>query len=246
MKAYPSETTWPTCSLKPLGDFCLLIQFSNTIDKTINQKVLNLFHSIQSTNLSFIKDVIPAYSSLAIQYDVYSIKQQYPDQAAFDVVSKKLQQILAEETNDVKTHKRILQIPVCYADSFALDLDELAQQKGLSKQEIIQLHTSITYKVYMIGFLPGFAYMGEVDEKIATPRRPQPRNSVPEGSVGIAGIQTGIYPFTSPGGWNIIGRTPLKLFDKAKEDPTFFQPGDEVTFYSITEYEFAHYQSRIV
>jgi inhibitor of KinA len=135
---------------------------------------------------------------------------------------------------------------VCYAERFALDLEELVQQKHLSKQEIIQLHTSITYRVYMIGFLPGFAYMGEVDEKIAMPRRQQPRTAVPEGSVGIAGAQTGIYPFTSPGGWNIIGRTPLKLFDKDKEEPTFFKPGDEVTFYSITEDEFAHYQSRTV
>jgi inhibitor of KinA len=235
-----------TYTVVPLGDSYLLIHFTNTIDKTINQKVLNLFQTIQSANIHFIKDIIPAYSSLAIHYDLYAIKQQYPDQLAFDVVSKKIEDIIKQQTKDATTHTRKLEIPVCYSTSFALDLSALAQQKNISPQEVIALHISTTYRVYMIGFLPGFAYMGEVDEKITAPRRSQPRIAVPEGSVGIAGAQTGIYPFTSPGGWNIIGRTPLKLFDKNKEEPTFFQPGDEVTFYSITEDEFAHYQSRIV
>ena len=107
--------------------------------------------------------------------------------------------------------------------------------------EIVRLHTERIYKVYMIGFLPGFAYMGEVDERIAMPRKQQPRTNVEAGSVGIAGIQTGIYPLTSPGGWQIIGKTPMKLFDKEKEDAVLLQPGDEINFYSITENEFANY-----
>ena len=172
----------------PLGDSCLIIQFSNTVQISINKKVLSLFQAIQQANIFFIKDIIPAYSSLAVHYDVYSIKQQYHDQSAFDIVSKKLEDIINQQTEDAKTPNRKLQIPVCYAPSYALDIDELAQQKNISLQEVIQLHTSTTYRVYMIGFLPGFAYMGEVDQKIAMPRRPQPRTAVPEGSVGIAGI----------------------------------------------------------
>jgi len=230
----------------PLGDACLIVQFSNTVDTSINDKVLKLFQSIQSANIAFIKDIIPAYGSLAVHYDVFTIKQQYPDQSAFELVSKKVEDILAEQTDDVKTPGRKLEIPVCYAPSFALDLNEVAQYKNISPQEIIQIHSSMPYRVYMIGFLPGFAYMGKVDERIAMPRREQPRTFIPAGSVGIAGVQTGIYPANSPGGWNIIGRTPLKLFDQDKEQPSYFQPGDEVSFYSITEDEFADYQSRIV
>ena len=117
----------------------------------------------------------------------------------------------------------------------------MATQKNIPVEEIIQLHTATIYHVYMIGFLPGFAYMGKVNQKIASPRRSQPRTSVAAGSVGIAGEQTGIYPLTSPGGWNIIGRTPIKIFDAGKEDAALFQPGDEVSFYSITEDEFENY-----
>jgi inhibitor of KinA len=229
-----------------LGDSCVVLQFANAITVTTNQKVLTLFQSILSANLPFIKDVIPAYNSLAVHYDVYAVKQQFPDQSAFAVVSETLEAILAKEKDQQNFESRKLKIPVCYTPLFALDLNELAQQRNISQQDIIQLHTSSTYRVYMLGFLPGFAYMGEVDEKLATPRKASPRTVVPEGSVGIASTQTGIYPLASPGGWNIIGRTPLKLFDKDKEDPCLFQPGDEVTFYSITEDEFAHYQSRTV
>jgi inhibitor of KinA len=135
-----------------------------------------------------------------------------------------------------------MRIPVCYAKTFAPDLEDLALQNKISQEEVIRIHTSATYRVYMIGFLPGFAYMGRVDERIVTPRRSQPRTMVPAGSVGIAGEQTGIYPFASPGGWNIIGQTPVALFDVKRKQPVLLQPGDEVTFYSITEHEFTNYQ----
>ena len=140
------------------------------------------------------------------------------------------------------SESRLIKVPICYDEEFGIDLDRIAKEKKLSKEEIIQLHTGKKYKVYMLGFLPGFPYMGAVDEKIAMPRKAQPI-MVTGGSIGIAGKQTGIYPFTSPGGWNIIGITPLRLFDQSKDEPTLLRTGDLVEFYSISKDEFLKMRS---
>jgi inhibitor of KinA len=134
--------------------------------------------------------------------------------------------------------ERKMDVPVCYDESVGSDLAFVASHNKLAIQEVIEIHTAAVYKVYMLGFLPGFAYMATVDERIVTPRKQIPSQNILPGSVGIAGKQTGIYPVQSPGGWQIIGQTPLQLFDAEKEKPTFFQPGDEVQFYSITLDEF--------
>jgi inhibitor of KinA len=155
-----------------------------------------------------------------------------------------LEPILNQVTDNGELMGRTLKIPVCYEAAFAPDLAELATEKNLTTDEVIRLHTNTVYRVYMIGFLPGFPYMGKVDGRMATPRRSSPRTSIPAGSVGIAGEQTGIYPLSSPGGWNIIGRTPIRLFDKDRPEPVLLQPGDAVQFYSITEDEFNDQQSR--
>ncbi len=217
----------------------LLIDFGNRIDSLLNEEVVRIYRHLKGLTFPFIKDIVPGYSSLAVYYDALLLTVEHggsPFQTISTIIKKALQ-----KTDAIFSEKRQLRVPVCYSLAFGPELKIISRQTGLSNDDIIQLHTSGTYRVYMIGFLPGFAYMGEVDERIAMPRLLQPRTSVPEGSVGIAGKQTGIYPLASPGGWNIIGRTPLKLFDKDKEAPTFFNPGDEVTFYSITEDEFAHY-----
>ncbi|MDB5197332.1 MAG: hypothetical protein JWP88_1703, partial [Flaviaesturariibacter sp.] len=140
----------------------------------------------------------------------------------------------------MKQHRQ-LRIPVCYDQAFAPDLKTVAAQAGLSVEEVIHIHTHTSFRVYMIGFLPGFAYMGEVPDAIAVARRSEPRTKVSAGSVGIAGKQTGIYPFDSPGGWQLIGKTPASLFRKKEASPTLFQPGDEVLFYPITINEFTNY-----
>jgi len=140
---------------------------------------------------------------------------------------------------------RMIQVPVCYDLSLGLDLKELAALHHLSIETFIEIHTQKTYRVYMIGFLPGFAYMGTVDKKIVSPRRASPRTQVPAGSVGIAGAQTGIYPFTSPGGWQIIGQTPIPLFDTHKTAPSYFEPGDEVRFQPISVEEFHHLKNSL-
>lgn len=228
----------PGYDIFPLGDSALTIDFGNGIDETTNNRVLQLFAQLQH-RYAFLIDVVPAYSSLTVHFDVCALHTS--GKTAFDTVRELLLPLLGNGQRSLQKSRQ-LRIPVCYAKQFAPDMAELAMQKLLPIDEVIKLHTAKTYRVYMIGFLPGFAYMGKVDEQLATPRRSQPRTHVAEGSVGIAGQQTGIYPLTSPGGWNIIGRTPVKIFDTKSENPVFFQPGDEVCFYSITEDEFADYQ----
>jgi len=228
-------------SIFALGDAALTVDFGNTIDEDINGQVLRLFGAVKNIS-SHIVDVVPAYSSLTVYYDVLSLRSKHT--TAFDAMKALIEPLFLEKINSLQLQNRQIKIPVCYEKKFALDVDELATQRRITVNEVVRLHTAKTYRVYTIGFLPGFAYMGKVDERIAMPRKAQPRTSVPAGSVGIAAEQTGIYPLPSPGGWNIIGRTPLKLFDATKEESVLLQPGDDVSFYSISEDEFENYQSR--
>ena len=185
---------------------------------------------------------MPAYSSLTIFYDLLILQNKRPiNKSCGEIVLVHVKKILAEDIKISSFSNRKIKIPVCYSEKYGLDLQDISKATNLPIKEIIKLHTAKKYRVYMIGFLPGFAYMGEVDEQIAMPRKKQPRIDVDAGSVGIAGMQTGIYPLDSPGGWQIIGKTPVKLFDKEKDDPVLLQPGDEIEFYSITEDEFANY-----
>ena len=228
-------------TFSPIGDTGVLINFGEGIDENINRKVLSVFEKLKKASLPFVKDIIPSYNSLAIFY-ILSFREK-KDSASVNPI-KALQElvkkIISENEEELPPFRKI-KIPVCYADKYALDIKDISNAKNISVDEIIRLHTATKYKIYMIGFLPGFAYMGEVDERIAIPRKPQPRNVVEAGAVGIAGKQTGIYPLASPGGWQIIGKTPLQLFDKEKADPVLLQPGDEIEFYSITEDEFTYY-----
>lgn len=229
----------------PLGDQALTIDFGSRIDKDINAEVLGLFKMIKESGLRNVIDVVPAYSSLTIFYDTVSVLEHCnEDETAFEYMTRKLNHLFREynEKSLPSTGKKI-RVPVCYISRFPNDLVEIAREKSLSVEDVIRLHHSRTYRVYMIGFQPGFAYMGEVDERIAAKRKPHP-STVKSGSVAIAGKQTGIYPFESPGGWQIIGRTPMKMFDKHKERPVLLQPGDEVEFYPITEDEYSHYKQR--
>jgi len=186
--------------------------------------------------VGFIESV-PAYSSLAVFYDLLIVsKQKKNTQMSFDFVKEVIERLIAQvELNPTTEADRLVEVPVWYGGE---DLEMISALHHLSVDEVISLHTSVECRVYMIGFLPGFAYMGTVDERIAAPRRKSPRTVVPSGSVGIAGLQTGIYPTASPGGWQLIGRTPKKVFDKTKNNPCLFQPGDRVRFYSIDQNEF--------
>nr|WP_127129818.1 5-oxoprolinase subunit PxpB [Pseudoflavitalea rhizosphaerae] len=222
----------------PLNDAAATIELGNKLDESINRKVMAMAAWLRSHAFDGLNNIIPAYSSLTVSYDPYLIKtRQRPASTAFDWI-KDLLQAAYNQSNENSTASPVLhRIPVCYEEEYAPDLDTLALHLQITTSEIIALHTAVVYRVYMIGFLPGFAYLGTVDEKIAAPRKAQP-SSVMAGSVGIAGKQTGIYPLNSPGGWNIIGRIPLKMFDPHAEQPVWMQPGDAVQFFPITAREF--------
>lgn len=224
-----------------VGDNALTIDFGNVIDENINRQVLHLFALLRKNPLQGMIEAVPAYSSLTVYYDIGTLhnNRQTAYEAMKRMVKEKLQLPLTIE--EVPANR--VTIPVCYDPDFAPGIGELAAAKNISAGEIVSIHTARPYRVFMLGFLPGFPYMGEVDERIAIPRKTKPE-PVAAGSVGIAGKQTGIYPLHSPGGWCIIGRTPLQLFAAGNENFTLLQAGDIVQFISISKDEFAGYQSR--
>jgi inhibitor of KinA len=224
-------------NIYPLGDQALTLQLSDQIDASANQQVMQIFHHLQNHPIKAVTDIIPAYSSITIVYDLAQIKPQHGFSSSFEWIKATIIQHI-ESINTSDLIGRHVKIPVCYDIALGLDLFELSQHSKLSIEEIIDKHSSQTYKVYMIGFLPGFPYMATVDVSIQMNRRAVPRQIVPKGSVGIAGEQTGIYPLDSPGGWQIIGQTPLNLFDISKENPCLLSPGDRVEFYAISLEEF--------
>jgi len=234
----------PSYKISSLGETALIIDFGNTIDESINKLVHSLFYQIQNDPIPGMIEAVPGYSSLTIYYDILFIRNTLNKQTtAFEWVSESLKKYILKENIETGDPQMLIKVPVCYETEFAPDLGFIASQNKISHEEVIYLHTSTDYHIYMLGFLPGFAYMGMVDEKISSSRKQKPV-FVEAGSIGIAGKQTGIYPFRSQGGWQIIGRTPLKLFDKEKINPVLFKAGDKVQFYSITKDEFEDTKSR--
>jgi inhibitor of KinA len=218
--------------ITPLGDNAITIIFGDVIDENINQQVFSLFYHLREQNIYGIKDIIPAYASLTVVYDILKISE-VSKTSAYDHIHNVVEEALSQPNSKHQTPTKRLRVPVCYDVSLGIDLTNMSEEKNIGVDDIIQLHANRVYRVYMIGFLPGFAYMGKVDDRIATPRKTTPHKNVLEGSVGIADSQTGIYPLNSPGGWNIIGATPMQLFDVHSEQPCLFQPGDEVKFEPI-------------
>ncbi|HYV94196.1 MAG TPA: 5-oxoprolinase subunit PxpB [Chitinophagales bacterium] len=228
----------PSNHLHPAGDSAITIDFGNIIDEKTNNMVIALFDYLREKKLPGIKDIIPAYSSITIVYDVAITRNQHRVASAFQFIKQYVEDSMQHVDWNKTPSSRQIEIPVCYDPSLAPDLYALASEKKISAEEVVQLHCSKTYRVYMIGFLPGFAYMGKVDERITSPRKTNPDKIVHAGSVGIAGEQTGIYPLDSPGGWNIIGQTPMRMFDAGREEPVLLRAGDEVKFTPITLKEF--------
>lgn len=209
----------------PLGDSALLINFGQKIDFYINEAVINLSKMIEACEWDEVAFLIPAYSSLTIGFNNELI--------SFDGFVKKIKQLEKKGLTTFDTERRMLKIPVCYDEEFALDMQEVQGKTGLTKKEVIAVHSSHSYHVYMLGFIPGFAYMGILPDQIFCNRKEVPRLKIPERSVAIAGNQTGVYPLDAPGGWQIIGKTPLKVFDGKKAQPFLFQAGDTVKFEPI-------------
>jgi len=227
----------------PLGDAAVTFDMGNLISEALNQKALAMQQWLLAHPFEGLKDCLVAYSSLTVLYNPVIIKKYYnPATTIFAWVAGRLQQAFEKAIETVNTAREVISIPVCYEEPYGPDLGELARQKQLTGPEVVAIHTGAIYNVYMIGFLPGFSYMGAVNERISVPRKQHP-TPVMAGSVGIAGSQTGIYPLNSPGGWQIIGRTPLKMFDPFVPEPVKLQAGDRVQFYSITKEEFTEYSS---
>lgn len=225
--------------LYPMGDSAICIDYGNIMREDINREVLNRFQAIRKSPLPALIEAVPAYSSLTLFFDMAEADKLRPvGKQVFEWLQSQLvARMESPVLHNAAAGERLIRIPVCYDLAYAPDLPALARAKNLTVDEVIAIHSSGSYRVYMLGFLPGFPYMGITDEKIAMPRKSRPVQVV-AGSVGIAGRQTGIYPFASPGGWHIIGRTAISLFDKEQPEPTLLRAGDSVRFISISKDEF--------
>jgi len=214
-------------SIMKAGEKGLVVDFGNVIDPQVNGSVHRLAHSITMNMKDDIIEVIPTYRSLMVYFDPLHISR--------DAISDKIRQILHStvENRGEGDSATVVSIPVCYGAEFGPDLDFVAGHNKLSTREVIDIHTSKPYQVYMLGFTPGFPYLGGMSERIAAPRLAQPRVAIPAGSVGIAGSQTGIYPIESPGGWQLIGRTPLQVFNPGSANPFLFAAGNYLQFTAI-------------
>jgi len=218
----------------PLGDSALTAEFGKTVSASLNKKAIALSEHFEHHPFSGFIESVPAYASTTIFYDLVTVRRGFPDfTSAFDAVEKLV--IDAVQNIDITQvdATRTVEIPVYFDKESALDLEYVAERSGMSPTDVIDLFTAATYRVFMLGFLPGFTYMGEIDPRIAIPRKESPRLAVPKGSVGIAGRQTGIYSLDSPGGWQIIGRTEVEMFTPDAETPTYLRPGDQVRFVAI-------------
>ena len=216
-----------------VSEFAICVSFENRISEKINQKVFNLAEYIEKNPLAGMTEIVPAFSSLTLFYNPIIVRKTFSNfPTAFEAARIYLQNALQNLSAIEEKTPRTIEIIFDASDAHALDLEFISETKKLSKAEIIEIFTSKNYRVFMLGFLPGFAYMGEIDERIAVPRKETPRLKVPKGSVAIAGNQTGIYPFDSPGGWQIIGKTETEMFTPNEENPTFLRAGDFVKFIS--------------
>jgi inhibitor of KinA len=215
---------------KPASDHSLLIYFGDRISVEINDRLRKLLQLLESDPIAGIRNLHPAYSSLLVKFD------------ASRLTHADLQTRLARHLDRLDEvplpSPRQVEIPVCYGGTHGPDLDEVAVSHGISAAKVIELHSSATYLVYFLGFVPGFAYLGELPPELASPRLATPRPRVPKGSVGIAGTQTGVYPFATPGGWRLIGRTPLAMFQPEESGLSRLIIGDKVHFRPISADEF--------
>jgi len=230
--------------ITPLGDSALIVrvrnQFEDAPEQTSNE-VLRALRRIENARISGVIELAPAYTTVAVFFDPLHVMD---DAAKVDHVIESLTQKIHEALSrggrrkQRDTSARLVEIPVCYDAEFALDLEQVSRQAQIDPIEVIDLHRAAQYRVSCIGFTPGFPFLSGLHKRLATRRRSIPRKEIPAGSVAIAGAQTGIYPMKSPGGWNIIGRTPLRLFDPQKSPPALLHAGDRIRFRAITRSEF--------
>ena len=212
------------------GDSSLLIEFGKEISPEINQKITATVQLMKEQHIEGVVDIIPAFCSLLINYDPRVIR--------YDELKSRMRDLVKMDIKAEAGRKKVYEIPVCYGGVYGPDIENIAKHAGLSVEEVIEIHSSRDYLIYMLGFLPGFTYLGGLDERIHTPRLANPRLKINAGSVGIGGSQTGIYPLDSPGGWQLMGMTPVKTYDPSREVPILVEAGDYIRFVPVSEEEY--------
>lgn len=210
----------------------LVVEFGNSIDPVNNQRVHSLSRLLRGRNLDGVIEVVPTYRSLMVYFEPFRISRGQLQ----DIIYALIEEMTTLDAGVTKS--RVIHIPVCYGGEFGPDLGYVASHNGLTEEEVISIHSSKPYLVYMLGFTPGFPYLGGMSDRIATPRLEKPRTVIPAGSVGIAGSQTGFYPIESPGGWRLIGRTPIKAFNPDSSTPFMFDAGDYLQFKPVSLEEY--------
>jgi inhibitor of KinA len=221
--------------LSPLGDCAVVIAFGDEIDLATNRRVNALSDRLVAASLPAVVEHIPTFTNVTVIYDPLSTSYKN----LVEEIERFIEAMPAEISG---AEARTVEIPVCYGGEFGPDLASVAERNHLSPDEVVAIHSESTYPVYMIGFAPGFPYLGGMSERISAPRLDTPREKIPAGSVGIAGRQTGVYPIETPGGWRLIGRTPLRLFDHTRDPPSLLQAGDLVRFTAINKEEYERTQ----
>ena len=220
----------------PCGDQAVTVEWGSTIDEHINRQVHAFARKVEALSHPAITEVVPTYRSATVHYR--------PEVLSYEELNQLLAP-LAQGSAEEAEELPVVEIPVCYGGEYGPDLEEVAQHCSLTPEEVIARHTAPTYRIYMLGFTPGFPYLGGMDPSIAAPRRKEPRIHIPAGSVGIAGEQTGVYPIVSPGGWQLIGRTPLRLFDPQREQPILLSAGAGIRFVPIDEETFRKMEEKV-
>ena len=218
-------------TISPVGDRAISIDFGQVIDPTINRHIRQTIGRIKELQLEGIIELVPTYCALLVEYDA----MLYSYSEICNIIEPTLEEGMTNTTNELVT---VVEVPTVYGGEFGPDLSFVASHNHLSEGEVISIHSGTDYLVYMLGFIPGFTYLGGMDPRIATPRLSSPRTLIPAGSVGIAGEQTGTYPSDSPGGWQIIGRTPVTMYDISKAQAALLKAGDYVRYVPIDESEF--------
>ena len=219
----------------PMGDQALIVEFGDRVDPALSAEIAAVAQRLRESRPIGVLDVVPAYSTLALYYDPAAVGA---GTSPYEALVETIESWLKTQTAATPPAGRLIEIPVCYGGAFGADLEALALSRNLSVEEVIAIHSGATYHVHMLGFVPGFAYLGGLDARLATPRRDVPRPHVPAGSVAIGGAQTGVYPLDTPGGWHLIGRTPLQLFKPNAMPPSLLEAGDAVRFVPISVQEF--------
>ncbi len=216
---------------QPASDQSLLVSFGHEITSESHRRVMKLLRLLEQEPMEGVRNLHPAYCSLLVKFDALKLRHEELE-AILRTYLERMESVRLPEPRE-------LEIPVCYGGEYGPDLSEVAAIHGIAPERIIELHTSVTYVVYFLGFVPGFAYLGELPEALVTPRMQIPRRKVPPGSVGIASRQTGVYPFATPGGWRLLGRTPIKMFQPDRQGMSFLSIGDHVRFTPISRDKFA-------